>query len=139
MRTELALLLVTALVLASCKPVQPTSVSRAQSALAASRPEANAPASINRREAELLMAKIHVGMTVSDIREVFASCSLQQDPVVEHGGVWFTLSISQDYYIQFRAARPKAGDTVEHSPINYSPRLRDQKTLVFISGEERPW
>jgi hypothetical protein len=85
------------------------------------------------------MARIHVGMTVSDIREVFPSSSLERDPVVEHGGEWFTLVISQDYYIQFRAARPKAGDTVEHSLINYSPRLRDRKTLAFISGEERPW
>ncbi len=85
------------------------------------------------------MATIHVGMTISDIREAFPQAPLEQSPIVEHGGVWFSLLVSQNYYIQFRAAHPKAGDVVEQSVINYSPRLRDRKTMAFISGEERPW
>ncbi len=85
------------------------------------------------------MAKIHAGMTVRDIRVVFPKFPIEQAPTVEHGGVWFSLMVNQNYYIQFRAAHPRAGDIVENSLINYSPRLRDRKTNAHISGEEHPW
>jgi hypothetical protein len=139
MKTELAALLVVALVSASCSRVQPTSTSHPQPVQLTPNFDSTALAFISRHEAEQLMTKIHVGMTVGDIREVFPRTSLEQSPTVEHGGVWFSLLVSQNYYIQFRAAHPKAGDVVEYSAINFSPRLRDRKSKAFISGEERPW
>ena len=139
MKTELAALLVIALVSASCNRVQPTSVSHPQPVQVTPNSDNTALASISRHEAEQLMTKIHVGMTVSDIRGVFPRTPLEQSPTVMHGGKWFSLLVSQNYYIQFRAAHPKAGDLVEHSVINFSPRLRDRKTMAFISGEEQPW
>jgi hypothetical protein len=49
------------------------------------------------------------------------------------------MAISDDYSIQFRVAHPHDGQSAEQRIINYSPRLRDRKTLAFISGEEKSW
>ena len=85
------------------------------------------------------MASIQSGMMVAQIQHAIPHSSLSRSPVVEHGGVWYDMAISDDYIIQFRVAHSRYGQTEEQSIINYSPRLRDRKTLAFISGEERPW
>lgn len=139
MRMGLPLSLIAALSVASCQRVRSSGDSQPQPLEAMSSLGTNALPSMTKNEAEGLMTSIHVGMTVGEIRKVFPHATLEQEPTVEHGGVWFGLPVSEDYYIQFQAARPKAGDTVEHSRINYSPRLRDRKTMTFIAGEERPW
>src|ERR1035437_5718812 len=135
MKTELAALLAVVLVSVSCSRVQPTSTSHPQPVQLTPSSDNTALASVSRHEADQLMTKIHVGMTVSDIRSAFPQTPLEQSPVVEHGGEWFSLLVSQNYYIQFRAAHPKAGDVVEHSVINFSPRPRARKTMALISGE----
>jgi hypothetical protein len=78
-------------------------------------------------------------MTAIQIQNAIPHSAVSQSPVVEHGGVWYDMTINDDYIIQFRVAHPCNGETAELSIINYSPRLRDRKTLAFISGEERPW
>jgi len=93
----------------------------------------------SRRDAERLMASIRPGMTVAQMQSTIPHSAVSQSPVVEHGGVWYDMTISDDYIIQFRAAHSHSGELVEQSIISYSPRLRDRKTLAFISGEERPW
>ena len=90
-------------------------------------------------DAERLMASIRPGMTVEQIQRAIPHTSVSRSPVVEHGGVWYDVAISDDYVIQFRVAHPRDGRAEEQSIINYSPRLRDRKTLAFISGEERSW
>jgi hypothetical protein len=101
--------------------------------------DTNLPASVSSQDAEGLLTWIHPGMTVGDIRKMFPRANLEQELAGEHGGMWFTLSIGENNSIQFRAAHPKPGDNIENSRINYSPRLRDRKTQIFISGEERTW
>jgi hypothetical protein len=87
---------------------------------------------------EKLMAQIHPGMTLAQI------CAVVPHPkprsfAGEHGGVWYDMAVSEDYIIQIRLAHPQPGATLEQSVINYSPRLRDSKTLKLISGPEKVW
>ncbi len=139
MKTKFAVILAIALSAASCKRVQPVNISPSPSAQLAPSSDVNPLVSLGREEAERLMAKIYPGTTVSDMQRAFPRAPLEQSPVAEHGGVWFSLLVSQNYYIQFRAAHPRAGDVIEHCVINYSPRLRSRKDMTIISGEERAW
>ena len=85
------------------------------------------------------MANILPGMTAAQIRSTILHTAMRQSPTVEHGGVWYEMTIDDDYIIQFRVAHPRNGAAAEQSIINYSPRLRDRRTMAFISGQERSW
>jgi hypothetical protein len=96
-------------------------------------------APLARGDAERLMSSIRPGMTVAQIERAVPHTAISALPIHEHGGVWYNMSISDDFVIQFRASHPRDGAAPAQSTINYSPRLRDRKSLAFISGEERPW
>ena len=84
------------------------------------------------------MAQIRPGMT---LHQILAAVP-HPDPRPfggEHGGVWYDMAVNDDYVIQIRLTHPQPGSTLEQSVINYSPRLRDRKTLRFISGSENSW
>jgi hypothetical protein len=59
--------------------------------------------------------------------------------VKEHGGIWYDLPVSDQYMIQIRVSPDQPGSAPEQGVINYSPRLRDRKTMEFISGGEKTW
>src|SRR4051794_13545491 len=101
-------------------------------------PEPARSAARSRKDAEKLMAEIRPGMTLQEILLVVPHPD--SAPFAgEHGGVWYDMPVSDDYIIQIRLAHPPLGHTLEESVINYSPRLRDRKTLRFISGAENSW
>ena len=96
-------------------------------------------AQLTRGDAERLMSAVRPGMTVAQIERAVLHTAISALPIREHGGVWYDMIISDDFVIQFRASRPPDGAAPDQSTINYSPRLRDRKSLAFISGEEKPW
>jgi hypothetical protein len=98
---------------------------------------ANRPNS--RGQAEALMAKIRPGMTLQEILNITPHESLPSSHTREHGGLWYDLPVSEQYLIQIRISPPQPGAAPERPAINYSPRLRDRKTLKFISGGEETW
>ena len=90
-------------------------------------------------DAERLMVEIHPGMTVAQIKSAIPHSAISESPVYEHGGVFFDMTVSDDYIISFRVAHPRNGESVDQSIINMSPCLRDRKTLSVISGDQKPW
>lgn len=104
-------------------------------AVTACRRETVQTAPSNRQQAEKLMAQIRLGMTLAQVR-VLVPHSSSNVFDGEHGGVWYDMPVGDDYIVQMRLAHPPAGGTLEQSTVNYSARLRDRKTLQFISGPE---
>src|ERR1051325_3255233 len=97
----------------------------------------SAPSS--RIEADRLMAMIRPGMTLSEIVGAVPHSAISPPFDGEHDGVWYSLTINEQYVIWIRVARPRPGASAEQSVINYSPRLGDRKTSMLIWGEEKAW
>jgi hypothetical protein len=93
----------------------------------------------NRAQAEALMAKIRPSMTLAEILRAIPHDPISPVHAIEHGGLWYDLPVSDDYIIQIRISPVQPGSTPEQSVINYSPRLRDRRTLQFIAGGEKTW
>jgi len=106
--------------------------------LTACQHEPTPSAPLSRRDVEKLMAQIHPAMTLAQIAVVVPH-PRPRPFAAEHGGVWYDMAVSDGYIIQIRLPHPQPGSTLEHSVINFSPRLRDRKTLQLISGPEKVW
>jgi hypothetical protein len=94
---------------------------------------------MSRSDADRIMAKIQPGMTMREIQTAIPHTAISPPFEGEHGGVWYNLTINEKYVIQVRVAHPQQGASLERSVINYSPRLRDRKTMEFVAGVEKAW
>jgi hypothetical protein len=105
------------------------------------RPQNSANETTGQRDAELLMSGIKPGMNLREIKAVLhqESFAAPDVHVREHGGVWCDIPIGADYLVQVRLSHPKQGRGLDESKINYSPRLRDRRSLKFVTGVEKSW
>ena len=86
-----------------------------------------------------MMDRIHEDMTFSEVAEIIPLSKRRANSLVEYGGVFYDVPICGKYLIQLRFNHPVGSQSIEETIINFSPRLRDRRTLVFLSGKEESW
>jgi len=85
-----------------------------------------------------LMSQIQRGMTFAEVAEVVPQSTKHEIGLGMHGGVFYDVPIGERYIIQLRFNHPVENQRIEDTTINYSPALRDRKTMR-LEGEEQAW
>jgi len=93
---------------------------------------------LSKQEAEHLAARIHPGMTLREILSEVPHTDVLM-VMATHGGWQYDMTVSPDYRISVRVARPPVDTSPQDSVINLCPALFDMGTGKWITPNSEPW